>query len=275
MSAGRHHGLGLEGVLIDQQIPDLPFLADLEIGLMGVEVARHLGVARADLRPEAVGRQADHRQLHLVVAAAIFLFELLLRHRDPVGQRRAQLFDGQLTTDVFLELGAGQRRPLRAQQLGIALFADELAVLLERGNRENALSDFLVADANLEPIGFGDGGALVDHLLQDLLFDAQLFEQLVVHLSAVRGPVRLQLSLVDPAELARGDVLALDGGHGSARGRVGAGASQEIGDVENHERQAHQEKAPLEPAPVPPHSIEHGHGNTLVLSELRSACVKP
>ena len=52
-----------------------------------------------------------------------------------------------------------------------------------------------------EPFGFGERGALVDHLLQDLLLDAELLEQLVVHLAAVRRAVGLQLSLIDAAEV--------------------------------------------------------------------------
>ena len=59
---------------------------------------------------------------------------------------------------------------------------------------------FLVADLDAEPLGFGERGALVDHLLQDLLLDAELLEQLVAHVAAVRGAVGLQLSLVGAAE---------------------------------------------------------------------------
>ena len=60
-------------------------------------------------------------------------------------------------------------------------------------------------DPDAEPLGFGERGALVDHLLQDLLLDAELLEQLVVHVAAVRGAVRLQLRLVGPPEFAGGD----------------------------------------------------------------------
>ena len=60
---------------------------------------------------------------------------------------------------------------------------------------------FLVAHRDAEPLGFGERGALVDHLLQDLLLDAELLEQLLAHVAAVRGAVRLQLRLIGAAEL--------------------------------------------------------------------------
>ena len=70
-----------------------------------------------------------------------------------------------------------QRRPLRREQLLVALLADELAVLLERRNRENPLAHFLVAHLDAEALGLGERRALVDHLLQNLLLDAELLEQ--------------------------------------------------------------------------------------------------
>ena len=102
----------------------------------------------------------------------------------------------RLAADAVLELGRRHRRPLHAQQLLVALLADELAVLLERRNREDALAHFLVAHRDAEPLGFGERGVLVDHLLQDLLLDAELLQQLLAHVAAVGGAVRLQLRLV-------------------------------------------------------------------------------
>jgi hypothetical protein len=57
--------------------------------------------------------------------------------------------------DVGFEFGGHHRRPLHAQQLLVALLADEAAVLLECGHREDALSHFLVADGDAEALGFG------------------------------------------------------------------------------------------------------------------------
>ena len=76
------------------------------------------------------------------------------------------------------------------------------AVLLERRHREDPLPHFLVAHRDAEALGFGQRGALVDHLLQDLLVDAELLQQLLAHVAAVRRAVRLQLRLIGAAELA-------------------------------------------------------------------------
>ena len=119
------------------------------------------------------------------------------------------------------------------------------AVLLECRHREDALPHFLVAHLDAETLGFGEGGALVDHLLQDLLVDAQLLEQLVVHVAAVGGAIGLQLSLIGAAEIRAGDLAPFDARHGVVGRRVGAGAAQKIGDVKKDKRHAHQAEAPL------------------------------
>ena len=72
-------------------------------------------------------------------------------------------------------------------------------------------------------LGFGERRLLVDHLLQDLLIDAELLQQLLAHVAAVRGPVGLQLRLVGAAELARRDRPAFDARDRVAGGGVGAG----------------------------------------------------
>ena len=77
----------------------------------------------------------------------VFLLEFLVGHRQPVGQHGAQLVDDQLVAHRLSNVGRRQRRPLRAQQLLIALLADERAVFLERRRREDALSHFFVARA--------------------------------------------------------------------------------------------------------------------------------
>ena len=134
------------------------------------------------------------------------------------------------------------------------------AVLLERRHREDALPHLLVADRDAEPLGLGERRALVDHLLQNLLVDPELLQQLLAHVVAVGGAIRLQLGLIGPAEIGGRDFAAFDFGDGVARRGVGAGAAEEIGNVEEDERHAHQTQAPLQPVPVPAHPIEHRHG---------------
>ncbi len=91
------------------------------------------------------------------------------------------------------ELGLRHRRPLAAEQLLVPLLADELAVFLQPRNREDLLRELLVADADALALGLGQRRLLVDHLLQDLLVDAELPQQLVVDVAAVRRLVRLHL----------------------------------------------------------------------------------
>jgi hypothetical protein len=63
-----------------------------------------------------------------------------------------QLVNGQRSADVFFKLGGGERRTLRREQLLITLRPDERAVFLERGDLEDALRDFFVADFQTETI---------------------------------------------------------------------------------------------------------------------------
>ena len=88
--------------------------------------------------------------------------------RHPVGERRAQLVDEQRLAQVVLELGLGERRVLRRQDLRVELLAAKDAVLLERGNREDPLRDLGVRDRQAQAPGLGHGGPLVNQLPQDL-----------------------------------------------------------------------------------------------------------
>jgi AhpD family alkylhydroperoxidase len=119
-----------------------------------------------------------------------------------------------------------------------------------------------VAHLDAETVCFGERCALVDHLLENLLIDAELLQQLVAHIAAVGIAVRLQLSLIGAPEFAGCDFMPLHTREGVVRGGIGAGPPQEVGDIENDERQAHQTETPLEPVLVPAHPIEHCHWNT-------------
>ena len=218
-----------------------------------------LRVGRGDVGPEAIGREADQRELHLVVAAAVLLLELLVGNREPFGERRPQLFDDQRAPDRFLEVGRRHRRTLHRQQLPITVFADERAVFLERGNREDALPHFVVADRDVEAFRFGERRPLVDHLLQDLLLDAELPQQLVAHVGAVCRTVGLDLRLIGPLELVRANLAAFDHGHRAGRSHVAGRVGQKVRDEKDDHRHAHDEQAPLEPIPVLAHPIEHRH----------------
>ena len=260
--AGRHVHPGAHRLDVDEQITDLALLGHLEVVLVRLEVRCHVRIGRRDVLAERVGGEADHRQLDLVVPAPVFLFEVLLADRQPVGDRGAQLFDRDGAADGVFELGGGQRRALQAQQLLIALLADEIAVFLKRRHGEDALPHFLVARLDAEPLGLGQRRALVHQRLQDLLIDAQLLEQLFAHVSAIRGTIGLQLRLVRPPEFAGGDLMARHVGDGFPRRGVRPRAPHELGDVENHERQHDEAETPFEPAAVLAHAIEHCHKST-------------
>ena len=74
------------------------------------------------------------------------------------------------------------------------------------GNREDLLRELLVADADALALGLGERGLLVDHLLQDLLVDAELPQQLLVDAAAVLLLVGLDLVLITPLEIEAPDV---------------------------------------------------------------------
>ena len=67
--------------------------------------------------------------------------------------------------------------------------------------------------------GLGQRRLLLDHLLDDALVDAELFQQPVVDVGAVRLPVLLHLLLVDAAELGGGDLAPVDVGDDGVAGR--------------------------------------------------------
>ena len=167
--------------------------------------------------------------------------ELLVGHRQPVGHRRAQLVDREAAADVVLELEAIIGGRCMPEQLLVAGLADEAAVLLERRDREDPLPHLLVADRDAEPVGLGERGPFVDHLLEDLLLDAELLQQLFVHVARRRPSGRPAVEL---GSVRRNSAPVISWpstfATGVARGRVGAGAAQEIGDVEEHERHAAQ-----------------------------------
>ena len=183
----------------------------------------------------------------------------LSRDRQPLGDRGAQLVDDERAADAVFELGGGQRRTLHAEQLLIPLLADERAVLLERRNRQMRRRTSSSLAVMLQPLGFRERRPLVDQLLQDLLVDAELLQQLSAHVAAVGVPVGLDLRLVGAAEFVAADLVSLDDGDRPRGGGVGGGTAQEVGNVEDDKRQAHECQAPLEPVPMPAHPIEHGH----------------
>ena len=199
-------GLGAHRFLIDRQKTNLPLLGHAIGFLVLVEVLRDVRVGRGRRIAELVGRKGHDRELDLLVAPLVFLRDVVVVDRDPAGERRLELLDGDAAAQLVFELVGAHRRHLHAQDLPVALVADELAVLLEGRERQDALAHFGVARRDPEPRGFGGRGLLLDHLLDDALVDAELLQQLLVDVGAVRLPVGAHLLFVDAPELRDGDL---------------------------------------------------------------------
>ena len=255
----RHLQLGARLVRVEQHEPDRPPLGLAVALLVGVEVGGHVRVGHRDVLAEVRRRDRHHLELHLAVPAGVLLLQLGVRDRHPLGQPGAQLLDDEGATQVLLELGGGDGRPLHLQQLPVALLADEAAVFLQRRDRQDARAHLLVGDREPEPRGFRQLGALLDHLLQHHLTDLQLADCLLGERAAVGRAVRVDLLLIPLPEVGQRDRALAHARDTITRRRV-VGAAQEVRDVEDHEGQADKRQAPLEPALVPPHPVEHRHG---------------
>ncbi len=245
---------------VDERVLDLPLLGDRVGVLVGLEVRRDVGVGHGHGVPELVGGKRHHRELDLLVAAVELVGDGFVGDGDPVGQRALQLLEEDAAPDLFFELTGIDRRVLHLEQLAIALVADEVPVLLEGRQRENARAHLGVARGDALAPRFGERRLFLDELLHDPLIDAELLEQALVHAAAVGVAIRLHLLLVDAAETGDGDVLALDRrDHAVRAGAIERRAVHEAGDVEGNERHDHNRQAPLEPVLVSAHPIEHRH----------------
>jgi len=173
-------------------------------------VRADVGVGHLHLVAERVSRQRHDLHLHLLVARVVLVFQFLVGHRHPVGERRAQAVDDQTAPHTLFEGRLGQRRPLAAQQLFVSRLADEPAVLLQPRDREDLLRQLVVSDGDALALGLDHRHFLVDHLRQDLLVDAELPEQLLVHRTAELRTVGLYLGHVTLLEVARPERPSVD-----------------------------------------------------------------
>jgi hypothetical protein len=168
--------LGAQRLLIDRHEPDLPLLADAVGVLVGVEVLRHVVVARVDSLAVLVGGEVDDGELDLLVAFAVLGVDVLVADGDPAGDGGLQLLGDDAAADLVFEVRGPHRRVLHLEDLAVALIADELAAFLEGRQRQDPLADLFVAGADAEAVGFGERRLLLDHLLNDALVDPELFQ---------------------------------------------------------------------------------------------------
>ncbi len=144
----------------------------------------------------------------------------------------------------------------------VPIEADELAVLLEARNADDALAQFGVGDRDAHAVGFGEDGFLVDQLFEQTPLEPQLFDQLIVHRAAVLRPEGVQLLLVDRAERAGADGAAVD------RGDAGVcvtfamgppGVRRKLGTAGAQTSLTTAPRPPPQDAFVLAHLIEHRH----------------
>ena len=205
---------------------------------------------------KASGVSGTTSSLTFSLRAAELVGHFGVGHGHPAGDGVAQLLDEQRFAQVVFELLRRHRRIVELQHLPVARFADELAVLLEGGDGEDARANLFVADRHALAPRFGDHRLLVNELLQDLLLDAQLPQELFAHLRAVGVAIRLELRRVAALKLADRDFASFDFRQDVTRRRAG---TREVGNEEDHKSQDDERQAPFEPAAVAPHPVEHRH----------------
>ena len=102
----RHDHLRAHRVDVDEQVPDLPLLGNPEVVRVRLEVARHLGIGRADTSGAklSVGKVTT-ASFTLSLRRRYSCFDLLVGNRQPLGHRGPQLLDDERPADAVFELG--------------------------------------------------------------------------------------------------------------------------------------------------------------------------
>ncbi len=180
---------------VDQHEAQLPLFRHRVVDGVLCEQRGDVSVGGLDALAEVVGPERDGAHADRLAAANMLPPQVLVGHRDPVGHGCLQPFQHQRPADVLLELRRGHRRRLQPKTLDIGLFADELAVLLKRRERDDAIANLLVGHRHPEPLSFLQRCVLVDHLLKDLPVDPHRPQDL-------GGDLAVGLRLIVPAAVA-------------------------------------------------------------------------
>ena len=271
---GQHEAVE-DGRLVHQQEPQPPFLGNLVGGRFLREEQRHVAVGRFHLVAEVGGAERDDVHADSLVAAPVLAGDLGVRHAHPAGDGLLQPVDQDFAADLLLELPGVQGGTLLLQQLAVARLADEPTVDLEGRQRQDALAHLRVAHFQAQPLRFGQRRVAVDHLLQNLPVDAERAEHFLGDLPARLQAVRLKLAGVYLLEVGQRDFLFADARDDVAGQPGPAGLVHEAGNVQEDECKNDEREAPLEPALVASHPVEHGHaGNstTRLETSARRAC---
>ena len=128
----------------------------------------------------------------------------------------------------------------------------------------NAGSDWIRATTSWslalipELLGLGERRFLFNQPLQDPLIDAQLLQQALVHVAAIGVAVRLHLLQVHAPEPVHRDFAPIHAGD-DILGPGRLAVELPVRQVEDDEGENDETEAPLQPAPVSAHPIEHCH----------------
>ena len=195
MSCGVIVTLRARLVAIDQQVPDLALFSLAVFGRCARR-SRRTTSASTDRHfvAELVRGQRDHCSFTFSLRLLVLAVDVGVR--QPIQSVSAErslsiiMLRRRLSSKSLLVIGGC----CDAQQLLVALLADEAAVFLQRGNGEDLLRELFVAHADALALGLDQRGLFVDHLLEDLLIDAELPHQLLVDAAAILLLVGLDLT---------------------------------------------------------------------------------
>ena len=250
-----------DGGFVDEQEPELALLRHLVRQRLLLVERRDLVVGGLHLVEVVVAAERDHLDPDPLVPPPVLVGDLVVGDGDPSGDGRLQPFEHDVAAYFLLELRGRHRRPLQLQRLAVARLADELAVHLEPRQVDDPVAHLRVAHRQSEPLGLRHGRVAGDHALQDLAVDSQRPEHLLGDLARRLPAVVLELQEVHLAELRHRDAVVADLRHDVVGKALHRRLIDESGNVQEHEREAHEGEAPLEPALVPPHAVKHRHSD--------------
>ena len=249
-----------DGGFVDEQELELALLRHFVRQRLLFVVRRDLVVGGRHLVEVVVAAECDHLDPDPLVPPPVLVGDLLVGDGNPSGDGRLQPFEHDVAAHFLLELRWRHRRPLQLQRLAVTRLADELAVHLEPRQVDDPVAHLRVAHGQSESLRFRHGRVAGDHALQDLAVDSQRPEHLLGHLARRLAAVVLELQEVHLAELGHRDAVVADLRHDVVGKALHRRLVHESGNVEEHEREADEGEAPLEPPLVPPHAVKHRHG---------------
>ena len=170
----------------------------------------HVRVTDLDFVAELVRGQRDHLELYLLVALLVLAFDVgsasAIQSVSAARSLSIIMLRRRFSSNSLLVIGGC----CCASNCSYRCSPMNRPFSCSAGNGEDLLRELFVAHADALALGLRQRRLFVDHLLQDLLVDAELPQQLLVDAAAILLLVGLDLSLVTSLEIAALDVLAVD-----------------------------------------------------------------